>query len=265
LYILTFYIIMFKFYNNQYRLNVFPGIYLMAKNNPVELPDVLLTSIRDGVVSDRTRLCYVNEIFSFLLWLRLNEPSALTTYGLSTLDTYVINSPLNATNKQIFSKNKVSFGNVLRECSTAAVLELDVLSPDIYMNYCRSLRNKKSRLYLGMSTIGVKRLALFHLYRLHNGAGYPEKFKLGLNNLFRGFFRVLTSRRPVGVIVGEDGPEVVLPKWNQVCVQSIFFLLFEVLTQIFFTFIFIGQRKGTNECCVVEKTMPVVPYMQRNK
>jgi hypothetical protein len=83
------------------------------------------------------------------------------------------------------------------------------------MKYCRSLRNKKCRLYLGKATIGVKRSALFHLYRLHNGAGYSDEFKQGLNNLFCGFFRVLTSQRPTGLPVGEEGAEV-LPKWNQV-------------------------------------------------
>jgi hypothetical protein len=143
---------------------------------------------------------------------------------LSILNTYVAESPINASNKQLFTKHRVSFSNVLRDCTTSAVIELEVLSPEIYMNYCRSLRNKKSRLYLGKSTIGVKRSALFHLYRLHNGAGYPEKFKLGLNNLFRGFFRVLTSRRPAGSIGGEEGGETVVPKWNQVSFCCLIFL-----------------------------------------
>jgi drug/metabolite transporter superfamily protein YnfA len=58
-------------------------------------------------VSDRKRLCYVNAIFSFLLWLQLNKPIVLTPHGLLILNTYVTDAPVNASNKQLFSKHCV--------------------------------------------------------------------------------------------------------------------------------------------------------------
>jgi hypothetical protein len=37
--------------------------------------------------------------------------------------------------------------------------------------------------------------SLYHLFRLKNGSGYPDTTKSALNNLLRGFFRVLTSQK----------------------------------------------------------------------
>jgi hypothetical protein len=190
----------------------------------VEIPDVLLTSIQDGVVAERTRMCYVSEIFSFLNWCRLNEPTVLTEHGERIMSGFILGSPVDCSVQKVFNKNKKEFDDYLREASSCPVFYEDVLTPEVYMNYCRGLRNKKTRLYLGKSTIGVKRSAIFHLFRLQNGAGYNEAFKLGLNNLFRGFFRVLTSRRTSSRLIVEDGGTQSQSKWNQVSLFFFFFL-----------------------------------------
>jgi hypothetical protein len=88
------------------------------------------------------------------------------------------------------------------------------------MRYATTLRNKRTRNYLGKSTLYVKRSALFHLFRVHNGSGYSVGFGQQLSNLFRGFFRVLISRQPG--VKGEGGNKD-QPKWNSVSLILLFF------------------------------------------
>jgi hypothetical protein len=75
-------------------------------------------------------------------------------------------------------------------------VQLDEITPELYINYSRQLRNIKSCSYLGKSTIKVKRSTLFHLFCLHNGEGYNRGFNQSLDLLFCGLFRVLTNCVP---------------------------------------------------------------------
>jgi hypothetical protein len=204
-----------------------------------EVPDVLLTAIVDGVVSERTRKVYVAESFNFLKWLKLNEPTSLTEYGLNKMIGYLEGEKNDVTERQLYTRCRADFDELLRGCDYAPIINIANLTPEIYINYCRQLRNKRTRQYLGRSTIGVKRAALFHLYRLHNGAGYSDAFNSTLNNLFRGLFRVLISRGAGQVVIDKNGKkEKVLPKWNQV---SFFFLNFFLL--FFLKFFFLRMKE----------------------
>jgi hypothetical protein len=214
----------------------------MSAGESGELPDVLLTSIRDGVVSEKTRICYISEIFNFLFWVRQNEQAILTDDGKEAMNEYVSAVPEGATSKQVYTKCKRKFDDLLRDAQNKPVFDVVALTPDTYMNYLRSLRNQKNRLYLGKSTIGVKRSALFHLYRLHNGAGYPDGFKLSLNNLCRGFFRVLTSRRTAASTIVQDGVEVAVPKWNQV--SFFVFVYYTYISNKYF--LYVNRMKARN-------------------
>jgi hypothetical protein len=122
-------------------------------------------------------MCYVLEIFSFLNWCRLNAPTILSVHGEGIMLGYVLGSPAECKVQQICLKNKLHFDNELRNAGTNPVFHEHVLAPEVYMDYCRGHRNQKTRLYLGKSTIGVKRSSIFHLFRLQNGAGYNEAFK----------------------------------------------------------------------------------------
>jgi hypothetical protein len=146
----------------------------MADSNVGNLPDALLTSIQDGVVAERTRMCYVSKIFCFLYWCCLNAPNVLTVYGESTIMAYVLGCPVDCKVQQIFSRNKQEFDDVLHEARTENVFNEEILTPELYMDYCRGLCNNKTLLHLGKSTIGVKCSAIFHLFPLQNGAGYSE-------------------------------------------------------------------------------------------
>jgi hypothetical protein len=191
-----------------------------------ELPDVQLAAIRDGVVSDRTRACYLKENFYFLIWLRTEQPTSMTAFGLNRITAMVSNAPVGTTDRQFFAHNRAAFDELTRGSDMAPIIDVDVLTPAIYMDYCRSLRNQRTRSYLGKSTMGVKRAALYHLYRLHNGSGYTHDFNLTLNNLFCGFYCVLTSRRTTITntnVIGKNEVAttrcVALPRWNQVFIH----------------------------------------------
>jgi hypothetical protein len=176
----------------------------------IELPDVGLAAIRDGVVSDRTRTCYVSEIFSFLLWLKTYQPQVLTLHGLEVISSYLIESP-NLSRDKLLGRYRSQFGDILRNADENGIIMLDLITPDLYMNYCRTLRHTRNRTYLSRSAYGVKRAALFHLFRLHNGSGYSEDFKHGLSNLFRGFFRAIVNRRSqrqLATVAGKNEGEV---------------------------------------------------------
>jgi hypothetical protein len=196
------------------------------------VPDVLLTAIRDGVVAERTRKVYAAESFSFLKWLRKEEPTALSPYGLGRMNKFIDDAPVGINDRKLYTLSRVGFDELLRGCDIAPILDFDNLTPEVYINYVRQLLNKKTGHYLGKSSIGGKRASLFHLYRLHNGAGYSDAFNNTLNNLFRGLFRVLATRSgSQQTVVVKDGVATMgqqLPKWNQV--NIIFIQVF-----IFFT------------------------------
>jgi hypothetical protein len=84
---------------------------------------------------------------------------------------------------------------MLRSATETPVMNLDEITPNRYMEYILTLRHHRTGNYLSTSAYGCRRSALFHLFRLHNRIGYPNEFRLELNNLFRGFFRNLVQNR----------------------------------------------------------------------
>jgi hypothetical protein len=193
--------------------------------------DVLLSSIRDSIVSHRTRSCYTSEIFCILFWLRNQQHQVLTAHGKHLMDSKIDKYPeLDA--RQLYKKIRDTFLEELREANSKKNFVEDFFTADIYMDYLRGQRNLRTRSYLSKSAYGVKRAALYHLFRLQNGSGYPDPFKNALNNLLRGFFRVLTSRKSTAkqqIREQQLGGEIVtnannvLSQWNQV---SLFLFLF---------------------------------------
>jgi hypothetical protein len=108
---------------------------------------------------------------------------------------------------KLYGKIKGRFQLQLRGCDVVPLIVEGSLSANTYIHYIRTLRNKRTGNYLSRSAYGVKRSALFHLYRLHNGNGYPEAFKLRLSNLFKGFYRVMVQRRRQACIA-EANPNI---------------------------------------------------------
>ena len=172
----------------------FDGVQMENIFEENELPDVGLAEIRDGVVSERTRANYVAEIFALLMWLRDNVPTVLTDECQNIIRGYEEVSP-NLPQKRLLFKNRIHFSAAIRNADQVPLIIEARFYPGIYMNYLRTLRNSRTRGYLSKSAYGVKRSALFHLFRLHNGNGYSEAFKMQLSNLYRGFFRCLVQNR----------------------------------------------------------------------
>jgi hypothetical protein len=178
----------------------------MNDEEPLELPDVQLAAIRDGVVSDSTRSSYIVEIYKFMVWLKSNEPHCLTRDANEILER--VRAP-EAVDGRLFVRNRNEFEAALRVADTVPLIVEDVITPEIYIDYCRSLRHTRNRTMLSRSAYGVKRSALFHLYRLHNGNGYSDVFRMKLSNYFRGFFRVLTQRRRERAVAAANDPQAV--------------------------------------------------------
>jgi hypothetical protein len=180
---------------NELEVQVIPPVYQTPVELPrFELPDVGLDAIQDGVVADRTRQCYTSENFVFLHYLRANKPSALTQDGLLLLYEIEQSVPGGST-RAMLTRNRAVFEEALRNAGDVPLIVEDEITPRLYMEYIAGLRNNRSRGYLSASAYGVKRSALFHLYRAHNGRGFSDQFRMQLANLFRGFFRVLVQRR----------------------------------------------------------------------
>ena len=64
------------------------------------------------------------------------------------------------------------------------------------MEYIMSRRNAFNGCYLSKSAYGNLRAALFHIFRLNNRLGFPDAFRLELDNLYCGFFWQLSRQNP---------------------------------------------------------------------
>ena len=83
---------------------------------------------------------------------------------------------------------------LLRRAEERPLVQVDVITPEGYIEYLMGLRHPRHGGRLGKSAYGSKQSALFHLFRLHNRRGFPEDFRLHLGNLFRGFYRQLLQQ-----------------------------------------------------------------------
>ena len=177
------------------------------------LPDILLATVRDGVVAKKTNAQYVCQIFMFLYYLLKSGPHCLTDHARAFLNNYRITYPA-LSQSRLQTRVKTLFQAELRGAKTNPVVVLDLITPDLFMEYIFTLRHSRIEdWYLSKSAYGNRRASLFHLFRLHNNTGFSEAFKLELNNLFRGFFRVLVqdnaaaNERLVAVNVDNDDIE----------------------------------------------------------
>jgi hypothetical protein len=96
---------------------------------------------------------------------------------------------------RMYSRFKKSFIAVLRNAEREPLINEAIIVPELFMNYLKGLRHHKKRTYLNQSLYLVKRSAFFHLFRVHNGQGHSERFRLKLSNLFRGFFRIILEEK----------------------------------------------------------------------
>ena len=179
----------------------------------------------------------------------------------------------------MYSRFKKPFAEALRNSENQPLINEAVITPDLFMNYIKGLRHNKKRTYLSQSAYLVKRSAFFHLYRVHNGQGHSERFRMKLSNLFRGFFRMLLEeKRQRRTLLLKSG-KAVDPVGNitvHSMMQVSFFIFFVVfyfflsnlifyLIFYFLLLLFIGRIERADECQTVQKIVQLVFMSQRNK
>jgi hypothetical protein len=160
--------------------------------------EIGMGEIRDSIVSESNQKFYVKEIFNLFVWLKKNAPDTLTDVCKSMLVTYEANVGTPDTDvTKVFKKNWNHFIVAIRECDATPLIVEEELTPEVYVDYARTLRKVKTPGDpLKKGGYGVKRSALFHLFLCHNGNGYSHQYHARLSNLFRGFYRVWAHRRP---------------------------------------------------------------------
>ena len=175
---------------------------------------ITMGQILDGVVGGKTLGTYVGDIMNFLGWLLNNHVDLVTPYGAQRLHMIQIARPLERSRPRS-TRLRLQWKALLRGAHTHPLVKVFDLTPVLFLEYVMTLRHHRHGGYLGKSAYGNKRSALFHLFRLHNKSGFPDHFKLELNNLFRGFYRRLQQQRPAiaaAVNAGENiDPNIALP------------------------------------------------------
>jgi hypothetical protein len=86
---------------------------------------------------------------------------------------------------------------LIKDAATNALVHLNLVTPDRFMEYLEEQRHSKSGMRLSSSAYGNKRSALGDLFRRHGVNPTPE-FEKTLSTLFKGFLRCVTSERVEG-------------------------------------------------------------------
>ena len=159
---------------------------------------ITLGQVLDGVVCGSTLGTYIGDILHFLGWLVTNYVELVTIYGVQRLQM-IQHVQGNERHRTRSVRIRLQLKTLLRAADVKPLVNLCDLTPVLYMEYVMQLRHRHTGDYLGKSAYGNKRSALYHLFRLHNKSGFPDNFKLELNNLFRGFFRMLQQQRPAAL------------------------------------------------------------------
>ena len=108
-------------------------------------------------------------------------------------------------------KNRVrnGFVELIQHAAEEAVMMLSAITTSAgYMVYLQSLRHSWTQQeQLSKSCYGNKQSALFNLFRLHNGTGFPVDFEQELSNLLRGFYRIIAVENHDGLGEVREGKD----------------------------------------------------------
>jgi hypothetical protein len=92
--------------------------------------------------------------------------------------------------------NRKDFVNAVRGCDVRPLIREELLSPEVYIDYAKTIRKVRDpNKMLSKMGYGVKRAALYHFFRCHNGNGYPFQYCKKLTNLFKGFNQVIVTQK----------------------------------------------------------------------
>jgi hypothetical protein len=159
----------------------------------MNLPEITLDDIRDRVISRNTNKTYLVDNFHFIIWLSRNNIECLTDHGVAMLTEFRAAVPNGSSDKVLLRRNKEEYLHYLRNAEDNHIIHLDRVTPRIFIDFVRLIRNMRNNAYLSRSAYGNRRAALFHLFRLHNKIGFSTEFGLELKTLLRGFFSTLAA------------------------------------------------------------------------
>ena len=138
--------------------------------------------MRDGIVGTGTSQSYLNKILTFINWCHGERPGRLTPFCEAQM-TELEDSIAGLRSRVRHSRTKEFIKNLLRNAVNHPLVHVDLIKPESFMVYIEQSRNSQTGKYLLKSLYGGKRLALFHLYCLHNEIGFPEGFQSQLKVL----------------------------------------------------------------------------------
>ena len=154
----------------------------------------------DNIVGASTRQAYIGDSLAFMRWCIINEPKWVTAPMTAFLTTTALQG---ASQKTV----KAGFVNLLQNSGDEPVMNIDKISAQGFMCYLQGLRHPASQERLSNSLYGNKRSALFNLFRLHNGLGFPKPFEQELGNLMKGFYRIVANERQEGLGEVREGKD----------------------------------------------------------
>ena len=158
---------------------------------PVNL--ITLDDVRDSLVGPSTYRGYTGEILSFLKWCIINRRSWVTAHCIDVV-SQLDGEPNEGEGRRAYKKRvKLEFEFALRNSRVDPLVNLDYINPEGFVSYIIPLRNGCTNNFLSRSSLGNKRAALNHLFRLHNRIGYGESFRLELSGLYKGLYRKIAS------------------------------------------------------------------------
>jgi hypothetical protein len=148
---------------------------------------ITLQDIQDNIVAPSTLRNYVTEANRFLCWSFEHQPDWLTLYGKDQVATIKTSNSHGRTRGWQHEAVK----KLMQKAKEEPFLDLEFITPKGFMKFLLDSRDR----YMSESTYNNRRSSLNHLFRCHNGSGFPNGFESELSTLFRGFTRIL-ARHP---------------------------------------------------------------------
>jgi hypothetical protein len=146
----------------------------------------------DGVVDEKVASQYCNEIIRLMDWAYSQQQNWLGEAALQSYPNLAERLPTENC-RQHRQRIKQCVTTMLQNARTNAVFNLENITPKRLMEYLASQANSVTGKALGIGSYNSKRSAFRHLFRLHNGAGYPPDFEDELKMAWRGFTRRMTK------------------------------------------------------------------------
>ena len=140
---------------------------------------------------------YTNEIINMGEWVMVNEPSWFTEYGRQK-HREVVRKRTGELYREYRRRIKATYAEMFREAKEEPIYDVEVITAKRFMEYLGSQGHFSLGRFLKVGSYGMKRSALNHLFRVHNGYGFPKRFSDELSMLWSGFRRLLVQRVGAG-------------------------------------------------------------------